>query len=98
RLAAMLSTLAAVMPAGAEWTRPRGGHSVWVTLPTGTDADVLRQAAFDVGLHYTPGDVFCGPGQGTRCLALSFANHTPAEITTGVRLLGSLLAKQLGRS
>ncbi len=97
RLAAMLSTLAAAMPPGTEWTRPRGGHSVWVTLPARTDAEALRQAALDAGVQYAPGDVFCGPDRGAGHLALSFANHTPAEITAGVKLLGGLLAQQLGR-
>jgi GntR family transcriptional regulator/MocR family aminotransferase len=98
RLAAMLETLAATMPEGTEWTRPRGGHSVWVTLPTDADPDALLQAALDAGIHYAPGDVFCGPGQGSRHLALSFANHTPAEIATGIRLLADLLKKQRARA
>ncbi len=98
RLAAMLGALAAAMPAGTEWTRPRGGHSVWVTLPGGTDADALRQDALDAGLHYTPGDVFCGTHRGARHLALSFANHTPAEIQAGIGLLGGLVTTQRARS
>jgi 2-aminoadipate transaminase len=93
RLAAMLETLAEVMPAGVEWTRPRGGHSVWVTLPRAVDADRLRQAAVDAGVQYAPGDVFCGDGRGGRHLALSFANHTPAEIRAAARLLGELVTK-----
>ncbi len=98
RLAAMLQALGSAMPAGTDWTRPRGGHSVWVTLPAGTDADALLQAALDAGIHYAPGDVFCGPGRGARHLALSFANHTPAAITAGIRLLGDLLRKQRARA
>ncbi len=98
RLAAMLDALATTMPAGTEWTRPRGGHAIWVTLPDSTDSDALLQSALDAGIHYTPGDVFCGPGQGARHLALSFANHTPAEIAAGVRSLAEILTKQLGRS
>lgn len=95
RLAAMLRALASAMPAGTSWTTPRGGHSVWLTLPAGTDADALMQASLDAGLTYAPGDVFCGDGRGGRHLALSFANHTPAEITAGIDLLGTLLRKQL---
>jgi DNA-binding transcriptional MocR family regulator len=93
----MLETLATVTPAGTEWTRPRGGHSVWVTIPSAVDPAALAQSALDAGLLYAPGDVFCGDGRGGRHLALSFANHTPAEIRTGVTLLGDLLRKQLGR-
>jgi len=96
RLASMLGALAATMPDGVTWTRPRGGHSVWVTLPPGIDAESLLQSAIDAGLHYTPGDVFCGPGRGDRHLALSFANHTPAAITAGITLLGDLVGRRLG--
>jgi GntR family transcriptional regulator/MocR family aminotransferase len=98
RLAAMLAALAAAMPAGTEWTRPRGGHSVWVTLPPGIDSGALLHPAWEAGLRYLPGDVFCGPGRGGRHLELSFANHTPAEIRAGVRLLGALAGKQRPRS
>jgi DNA-binding transcriptional MocR family regulator len=94
RLDAMLQSLASAMPEGVTWTTPRGGHSVWVTLPAGTDPDALMQSTLDAGLYYTPGDVFCGDGRGGRHLALSFANHTPAEITAGIGLLGTLLRKQ----
>jgi DNA-binding transcriptional MocR family regulator len=91
----MLAALAAAMPEGVSWTRPRGGHSVWVTLPAGIDAEALRQSAMDAGLQYTPGDVFCGDGRGDRHLALSFANHSPAAITAGITLLGDLVRRRL---
>ncbi len=58
----------------------------------------FSQSALDAGMHYSPGDVFCGDGRGGRHLALSFANHTPAEIKAGIKLLGELLRKQLGRA
>jgi DNA-binding transcriptional MocR family regulator len=95
RLNAMLGALAASMPDGVTWTRPRGGHAVWLTLPAGIDADALHQSALDAGLHYTPGDVFCGEGRGNRHLALSFANHTPAAIAAGVGVLGELIQRRL---
>jgi 2-aminoadipate transaminase len=95
RLAAMLAALAQAMPAGTTWARPRGGHMVWMTLPSGVDPDALLQTAIDAGVRYSPGDAFCGEGRGGRHLALSFANHTPAAITAGITLLGELMRKQL---
>jgi GntR family transcriptional regulator/MocR family aminotransferase len=96
RLASMLATLERTMPAGTEWTRPRGGHSVWLTLPTDVDADALWQSALDAGVRYSPGDVFCGEGRGRRHLALSFANQAPSAIAEGIAVLGGLLHRQLG--
>ena len=91
RLAAMLAALEPAMPPDTAWTQPRGGHSVWLTLPPDVDADALHQAALDAGVRYSPGDVFCGEGRGGRHLALSFANQTPAAIAAGVDLLGRLV-------
>jgi len=95
RLRAMLAALADAMPPATEWTRPRGGHSIWVTLPAEVDGPALLQAALDASIRFTPGEVFCGDGRGDRHLALSFANHTPAAIAEGVGRLGELVRAQL---
>jgi GntR family transcriptional regulator/MocR family aminotransferase len=95
RLAAMLAALERAMPPGTQWTRPRGGHMVWVTLPPGVDGDALLHAALAAGIRYAPGDVFCGEGKGQRHLALSFANQPPARISEGIGLLGELAARRL---
>jgi 2-aminoadipate transaminase len=98
RLAAMLTALDTTMPPGTAWTRPRGGHTVWITLPPDVDADALLQSALDAGIRYSPGDVFCGDGRGRRHVALSFANHAPVAIAEGVGVLGGLLRQQLAPS
>lgn len=98
RLAAMLTALEASMPAGARWTRPLGGHLVWVTLPAGTDPDGLFEAGVGAGIEYTPGEVFHFDGQGRDNLALSFTNMTPEAIGAGVARLGEIMHRQLART
>jgi GntR family transcriptional regulator/MocR family aminotransferase len=91
RAAAMQAALAASMPAGTRWTRPRGGHTVWLTLPDGTDAERVAHAAALCGIAYTPGSVFHWDGGGGASLALSFANLAPGAIREGIGRLGAIV-------
>jgi DNA-binding transcriptional MocR family regulator len=98
RLAAMLAALEGAMPAATSWTRPRGGHAVWLTLPPGAEPEALRRAAGAAGIAYTPGTVFHCDGRGEESLYLSFANLPPAAIAEGIARLGALVRRSLGRS
>jgi 2-aminoadipate transaminase len=97
RLAAMLAALEASMPRGTTWSRPRGGHTVWVRLPEGVDPDTLMESALAAGIVYTRGDVFHTDGQGHEYLALSFANLSPERIQEGVTILGALVRRGAAR-
>jgi GntR family transcriptional regulator/MocR family aminotransferase len=94
---AMLAALEASMPVGAAWSRPAGGHLVWVTLPPGTDPDGLLEAALAAGVEYTPGEAFHLDGRGREHLALCFTNLTREAIGEGVARLGEILRSQLAR-
>jgi GntR family transcriptional regulator/MocR family aminotransferase len=91
RLAAMLAALDATMPEGTVWTRPRGGHSVWLTLPPAVDSAALAHAAWTAGIAYTRGDAFYADGRGTEHVHLSFAALTPDAIREGIGLLADLV-------
>ena len=98
RLAATLDALRRHMPAGTTWTKPRGGHIVWVTLPPGTDDDGVYRDALRAGVAYAPGELFHMDGRGRQHLALAFANLTPAAIAEGVALLGGLVRRHQARA
>ncbi len=91
RLAATLAALEATMPEGTVWTRPRGGHGVWVTLPPGANPEALAHAAAAAGIAYSPGDVFYADGRGTENVHLAFAAVTPEAIHEGIALLANLV-------
>jgi GntR family transcriptional regulator/MocR family aminotransferase len=91
RLDAMLTALDATMPPGTVWTRPRGGHGVWLTLPPGVEPLALARAAGEAGLSYTSGEVFYVDGRGAENIHLSFAALTPAAIRAGITLLADLV-------
>jgi GntR family transcriptional regulator/MocR family aminotransferase len=98
RLTATLEALGRSMPAGTTWTRPRGGHMVWVTLPRGTDDDGVYRDALRAGVAYTPGELFHMDGRGRQHLALAFANLAPASIAEGVAILGGLVRRHQARA
>lgn len=90
---AMLEALGVEFPAGARFSRPRGGFFVWVELPGDVDTAVLLDRALDEeGVAFVPGAAFSADGRsGRRCLRLSFASQPPEAIRDGLRRLGRLL-------
>ena len=58
RLHAALQACERHLPAGAEFTRPRGGMSLWIRLPEPLDAGELLPRAEREGVTYLPGKYF----------------------------------------
>jgi 2-aminoadipate transaminase len=95
RLDAMLVALEEHFPAGATWTRPLGGMTLWAELPERIDTlDLLRQAAAR-GVIFTPGAAFYPNGGGRNALRLSFNRESETRIRKGVRLLGEMIRARL---
>ena len=89
---AMLTALAADMPAAASWSRPEGGYFLWLDLPDGVDAGDLLSRATAAGVTFVRGSDFFPNGLAGRSSArLAFSYETPERITEGVALLASLL-------
>lgn len=89
---ALLDALAGSMPDGAHWTTPAGGMFLWVTLPEGTDATALLQAALEQQVAFVPGPAFFANGGGGATLRLNFSHAAPDRIVEGVRRLNLALA------
>jgi DNA-binding transcriptional MocR family regulator len=92
---AMLSALAAQMPAEASWTRPRGGFFVWLTLPPGIDAKAMLPRAIGARVAYVPGTGFYADGSGRGHARLSFCYPPPARIVEGVARLAGVVQTEL---
>lgn len=84
---AMLDSLAAHLPASAEWTEPAGGFFIWVTLPEGVRSEELLPEAAEEGVTYLPGSHFYPGDGGERSLRLSFSHVTPEEMDRGIAAL-----------
>jgi 2-aminoadipate transaminase len=87
--ARLLAALAREMPAGVEWTRPKGGFFSWLTVP-GDAAELARRAADD-GVAVVPGALFYPDGRGTSNIRLSFSMVDEELIDVGVARLAALL-------
>ncbi len=96
RLAAMLDALDATMPAGTAWTRPRGGHGLWLTLPPGVDGDALAHDAAAAGIAYGLGEAFFADGRGKENVHLSYATMSPEAIRDGIVRLADLIRAHAG--
>lgn len=91
---ALLRGLDEHMPAGAYWTRPKGGFFVWVTLPEGLDSQAMLPRAITERVAYVPGTGFYADGLGSRNMRLSFCFPTPERLLEGTRRLGAVIKQE----
>ena len=92
---AMLAALEEYFPPEANWTVPKGGMFLWVTLPKGNDTLKLLSKAIEQNVAYVPGDPFFAHGGGEHTLRLSYSIATLAEIDEGMKRLGAVLREHM---
>ena len=97
RLQAALEACEKYLPAGAKFTRPRGGMSLWIELPEPLDAGELLPRAEREGVTYLPGRYFAVSRPQPNGLRISFAGMTPEEIRSGLAILGRIFPNELER-
>ena len=85
----LLAALERSMPAGVEWTRPRGGFFSWLTLPG--DGGELAARAVEEGVAVVPGALFFPDGRGAMNVRLSFSNVADELIDVGIARLAALV-------
>jgi 2-aminoadipate transaminase len=88
---AMLAALASHMPVGVDWTRPRGGFFIWLSLPPPLIASEVATRARQSKVLIPVGDPFFAKGPPDQHLRLAFSYVTPEKIKDGIRLLGQVL-------
>jgi len=98
---AMISALEREMPAGARFTRPRGGLFIWVELPGEVSARQLLARCLERDVAFVPGDCFFPAGGHANTLRLNFSNMPEERIAEGIARLGeslrALLAEETER-
>ena len=98
RLRAVRAACEEYLPAGATFTRPRGGMNVWVRLPRPLDTGELLARAEREGVTYLPGKYFAVSRGESGSLRLSFAGLAPEKIRAGLEILGRIFREELERS
>lgn len=91
----MLTALAKYMPEGVQWTHPKGGLFLWVTLPEGMDANIIFKSAVESKVAFVPGDSFHPLGGGENTMRLNFSNSKPEMIDEGIKRLAKVIKDNL---
>jgi DNA-binding transcriptional MocR family regulator len=97
RLHAVLHACEKHLPREVEFTRPRGGMSLWIRLPAPLDAGELLPRAEREGVTYLPGKYFGVSRPQPNSLRISFAGMAPDQIRSGIAVLGRILQNELER-
>ncbi len=97
RLHAVLGACRKYLPLDVEFTRPRGGMSLWLRLPAPLDAGELLPRAEREGVTYIPGKYFAVARPEARSLRISFAGMAPEQIRSGIAVLGRIFQNELER-
>ncbi|QCX80593.1 2-aminoadipate transaminase [Streptomyces sp. YIM 121038] len=80
---------------GVSWNSPKGGFFVTVTVPFVVDDELLKHAAGDYGVLFTPMHHFYGGKGGFNQLRLSISLLTPELIEEAVSRLAALITARL---
>lgn len=94
----LVAALERYFPEGVTWTQPEGGFAFWVTLPETESADAVLAEAAEAGVVFTPGAHFFARGEGRRFFRLSISRVPVGRIEEGVKRLGNVLKRRLGRA
>jgi len=89
----MLDALSEHMPPGVQWTHPKGGLFLWVTLPEEINTNMLLAEAVKENVAFVPGDAFYPNGGGENTMRLNFSNATPEKINEGIARLGKVIKR-----
>jgi DNA-binding transcriptional MocR family regulator len=97
RLHAVLAACEKHLPPEVEFTRPRGGMSLWIRLREPLDSGELLVRAEREGVTYLPGRYFAVTHPQPNCLRISFAGMAPDQIRSGIAILGRIFKNELER-
>jgi len=87
----MIEEIRRVFPKGTEVGVPEGGMFLWLTLPTGIDADQIWEKALEQKIAFVPGAPFYPEHPKKNTLRLNFSNSDPDTIREGMARLGRAL-------
>ncbi len=97
KCAVMMAALEEHFGTSAEFTVPKGGIYIWITLPPAVDTAVLAKAAVEEGVTLNPGAEWTAdPAAGRHKLRLCFANPSKDVIREGIAKLAQICHRETG--
>jgi GntR family transcriptional regulator/MocR family aminotransferase len=95
---AITSALDLYMPAGVQFTPPKGGLFVWLRLPEEFSSVKLLTFAEEQGVNFSPGIYFFPDARsGEQYMRLNFALENPEKIEEGIKRLRKAMDKMIFR-
>ena len=91
----MIKALEQYMPEGVQWTEPKGGLFLWVTLPKAIDTGKIFAKAVEAKVAFVPGGSFHPLGGGENTMRLNFSNTKPELTSEGIKRLAKVIKDQL---
>ena len=86
------------LPSDAAWEVPRGGLSMWVTLPPEWNTEDLLSLSQSRGIQFIPGSAFYFRSLRFHSLRLSFASEREEAIREGIRALCQIMERRRSQS
>jgi 2-aminoadipate transaminase len=92
---AMLDALAESFGPEVEWSWPKGGFFVWLTLPPYFDTDQMMSVALEHGVAYVPGRNCFPDGRGKSSMRLAFCYEKPEKIREAISRLSDVVSDRM---
>jgi DNA-binding transcriptional MocR family regulator len=91
RMQLALQTMEAGFPSTVTWTRPAGGYTLWVKLPSRWNQENLGEHMKKFGVVVSPGSYYFYQNRPSAYFRLSIAKRNEKEIEEGIRRLALAL-------
>jgi DNA-binding transcriptional MocR family regulator len=93
QMAAMMEAVTRHFPSDTRFTRPTGGHVLWLQLPHNVDAMELYVRASSFGIRIAPGPMFSPSGGYQNFIRLNTGFPWSEQTDDQVRVLGELVGQ-----
>jgi 2-aminoadipate transaminase len=94
----MIESMEKYFPEEVKFTRPEGGLFIWVTCPKSINTEELFFEAIEEKVAYVIGASFYAHRNIHNCMRINFSLPTYDQIEEGIKRLGNLLKRKLGKS
>lgn len=91
----MLDALKAYMPSDVQWTYPKGGFYIWVTMPSTADSSAVFQIALKGGAAFVIGSAFDPSGAKNNSFRLAFSHAPEDKIEKGIKIIADAVKEHL---
>lgn len=91
----ILKTMAEEFPAGVEWTHPKGGLFLWLTLPEGVSARKVFDKCIEMKVAAVIGDAFYPNQKTDRSMRINYSNMPEDKIVEGIKRMAKAIKESM---